>query len=525
MLNSGDKTRTAKGLRNRRVFAATITVVGLALSACSAGQTAVSNSDSEAVTEASSRTNTLVVGATSSPASLDFTTTSGAAIPQAMMGNIYEGLVRINQSGDVEPLLARSWEVSDDGKEYVFRLRENVSFSNGEPFNAASAKFSIERVQSDAWTNGLKAPMNKVTSVEALDEYTLKVTLDERSNTWLWNMGTLIGAMMTPGGVDDLATNPVGTGPYLLDKWAVGTALSFKANPHYWGDAPKSSRATLRYFGDAISLTNAVRTGDVDAAIGLQNPELIDVLDAQDDLTTMVGTTNGEVLLSMNNNRAPFDDVRVRQAVMYGVNRQAIIDAAWDGYGTDTGGEPVPPTDPWYTGTSRYDFDLDKARALMEEAGAVGKHVTISVPSTPYAQAASEMLYSQLTEIGFDVDIESNEFPAVWLAKVMQGKDYDMSLIAHVEARDIPALFGNPDYYLGFDSERVRALLADADKAPEDQYAPLMKEAVAEIMDEAAANTLFNFPNIVVTRRGVEGMPVNTVTDELRLAGITKGGS
>jgi peptide/nickel transport system substrate-binding protein len=107
----------------------------------------------------------------------------------------------------------------------------------------------------------------------------------------------------------------------------------------------------------------------------------------------------------------------------------------------------------------------------------------------------------------------------------MQGKDYDMSLIAHVEARDIPALFGNPDYYLGFDSERVRALLADADRAPEDQYPTLMKEAVAEIMDEAAANTLFNFPNIVVTRRGVEGMPVNTVTDELRLAGISKGGN
>lgn len=525
MLNSGVGSRATQAFPSRRIVATALAVVGLTLTACSAGHTAVGSFEDETVTEGSHSANTLIVGATSPPASLDFTTTSGAAIPQAMMGNIYEGLVRINQDGEIEPLLATSWDQSADGKEYVFHLRENVTFSNGEPFNAESAKFSIERVQSDAWTNGLKAPMSKVTDVEAVDEYTLKVTLAERSNTWLWNMGTLIGAMMTPGGVDELATNPVGTGPYVLDKWAVGTALSFKANPNYWGEAPKNAKAMLRYFNDAISLTNAVRTGDVDAAIGLQNPELIDVLNAQDDLTTEVGTTNGEVVLSMNNNRAPFDDVRVRQAVMYGVDRQAIIDAAWDGYGTDTGGEPVPPTDPWYTGASQYDFDPDKARALMEEAGAVGKHITISVPSLPYAQAASEMLYSQLTEIGFEVSIESNEFPAVWLAKVMQGKDYDMSLIAHVEARDIPALFGNPDYYLGFDSERVRALLADADRAPEDQYPTLMKEAVAEIMDEAAANTLFNFPNIVVTRRGVEGMPVNTVTDELRLAGISKGGN
>ena len=158
----------------------------------------------------------------------------------------------------------------------------------------------------------------------------------------------------------------------------------------------------------------------------------------------------------------------------------------------------------------------------MAEAGAVGTEITLSVPSLPYAQSASEILYSQLSDIGFKVKIESTEFPAVWLAKVLKGKNYDMSLIAHVEPRDIPHLFGNPDYYLGFDSPKVRELLAEADAAPEDEYAELMRQAVTEIMAQAGADTLFNLPMIVVTHNGITGIPRNSVADGLVLSGVKK---
>ena len=308
----------------------------------------------------------------------------------------------------------------------------------------------------------------------------------------------------------------------MVDKWAVGTSLTMVARPDYWGGEIANDRAVFRYFGDAISLTNAVRSGTIDAAIGLQSPELLESLQADNNLVVEVGSTNGEVLLSMNNKRAPFTDVRVRQAVMYGVDRQAIIDTTWEGYGVETGGTPVPPTDPWYTGKSEYQFDPARARELMAEAGAVGTEITLSVPSLPYAQSASEILYSQLSDIGFKVKIESTEFPAVWLAKVLKGKNYDMSLIAHVEPRDIPHLFGNPDYYLGFDSPKVRELLAEADAAPEDEYAELMRQAVAEIMAQAGADTLFNLPMIVVTHNGITGIPRNSVADGLVLSGVKK---
>lgn len=505
--------------QHKKAVAALALALGAAvpLSACTAGHTASVHAGTQATAN-----DTVVVGATAAPASLDFTTTSGAAIPQALMGNVYEGLVRVNQDGDLEPLLAQSWDLSPDGRTYTFHLRQGVHFSNGSPFSAETAKFSIERVQSDAWTNGLKAQMDKVQSLTVVDPYTLQVTLEARSNSWLWSMATLVGAMMTPDGVDNLATEPVGTGPYTVADWQVGTSISMQARKDYWGNPPSNGAVVLRYFSDAIAMTNAVRSGDIDVALGLQSPELLDSLEAQKDLQVEVGTTNGEVLLSMNNKRAPFTDLRVRQAVLYGIDRQAVIDATWDGYGIDTGGTPVPPTDPWYTGQSQYRFDPDKARQLLIDAGAVGTKITISVPSLPYAQTASEMIYSQLRDIGFEVEIESTEFPAVWLAKVYKNKDYDMSLIAHVEARDIGNIFGNPDYYLGFDSQRTRDLLAAADQGPAADYPEAMKAAVQSIMDEAAADTVFNLPNIVVTRRGIHGVQANIVSDGFMLRDLAK---
>ncbi|MGP6172666.1 ABC transporter substrate-binding protein [Corynebacterium sp. A21] len=486
----------------------------IALTACNAGSTATSIGRI-------SGPDTIVVGTTSAPASLDFTTTGGAAIPQALMSNVYEGLVRINSTGEIEPWLASSWTVSEDGREYTFQLRENVHFSNGDEFNAETAKFSIDHVK-NGWSNGLSAQMEVVAGAEVLGTHLLKVILAEPSNNWLWSMGTLIGAMMTPSGLATLADDPVGTGPYRVAHWAVGESITFQANPSYWGTQPESETAAIRYFSDATATTNALQSGDVDVVWAMSAPELLDNLPEK--YRVEVGTTNGELLLSMNNQAAPFDDPRVRQAVMYGVDRQAIIDLVYEGHGTDTGGAPVPPTDPWFTGENFYPHDPARARELLAEAGIDGSNnkLSISVPSLPYAEATAEVLYSQLRDIGFDVTLRSTEFPAVWLAEVMGDRNYQMSLIAHVEARDIPVLFGNPDYYLGFDSAQVRDSLAAAASGPLAAQRSHMRAAVAVIMAEAGADTLLNVPNIVLSAPGVTGVEPDVVTDALPLAGISK---
>ncbi len=487
---------------------------GLVLSGCSAGHTAVVQAaDTPAV----------VVASTASTTSLDFTTTGGAAIPAALMSNVYETLVTINPAtGAIEPGLAQSWTMSPDGRVYTFQLRKGVRFSNGDEFTADTAAFSIDYVKNE-WTNGLSSHMDAVKDARARDPYTLEVELSEPSQSWLWAMATAVGAMMTPGGIEDLAAHPVGTGPFEVSGFAPGEFVALKVREDYWGD-PAVQDVTIQYFPDSLTSVNALQSGGADVVWAVQNPELLDTLNPS--IGVQQGTTNGEVLLSMNNQAAPFDDPRVRQAVAFGVDRQAADAILFQGRATDTGGAPVAPTDPWFEeGQNYYPFDPARARALMEEAGAVGTPLTITVPTLPYTQTLSELLYSQLRDIGFDVTLESAEFPAVWLGQVMGAKDYQMSLIAHVEPRDIVTLFGNPDYYLGYDNARVRELFARADAAPSGAAGTeLMREAVDAIMADAGALTVMNMPNIVLTAPGVAGIDPNQVTDAIPLRDVHTGG-
>lgn len=448
----------------------------------------------------------VVVAASAAPAGLDFTTTGGAAAPQALVGNVYETLVRIDASGTPVPHLAE--RVERDGGVFTFHLRDGVTFADGTPFTADDAAFSIHYVQNE-WTNGLKAQMDPVTHVEVVDERTLRVAVEggeAAEDAWLWSMGTLTGAMMTPAGVDKLATAPMGTGPYTVKRFDVGEAIEFDAREDYWG-GDVARDGLIRYFDDPVSAVNALRVGDADVVWGMQAPQLIDTL--PEDIRVEVGTTNGEVLLSMNNTRAPFDDPDVRRAVAYAVDRAAVNEVVYNGLGTDTGGAPVPPTDPWYPGRDFYPFDPDKARELL--AGHTPE-ITITVPNRPYAQEASELIYSQLHDVGFRVRLETVEFPAVWLNQVLKGHDYQASLVSHVEPRDVPMLFGNPEYYLGYDNAVVRERIAAGD----------MAGAVEQIMDDAAALTLTNAPNIVLYAPGVSGLDPNVVTDSLPLNEVEK---
>ncbi|MFF2300490.1 ABC transporter substrate-binding protein [Arthrobacter sp. NPDC058127] len=495
----------------RIAAAATATAAVIALAACSAGS---GSSSSSGGTHAPS----VKIGLTGEPANFDLTATAGSAIPQVLMNNVYEGLVTLDQDGKVQPRLASSWTVSEDRTTYDFKLRPGVTFSNGQAFTADDVKFSLERIATSWKINQSK--MSALDHVEVVSPTEAKVVLKAPSNSWLFDMTGTVGLMFDPSGVAKLASEPIGTGPYTITERVQGDHISLTARDKYWGEKPKVTDVRFRYFADAVASTNALRAGDVDMLFNMQAPDLISQFKADKKFQVMQGSSNGEVLLSLNNKAAPFNDVRVRQAIAYALDPQAIIDTAWAGNGKRIGAM-VPPTDPYYEDlTGLYPHDPQKAKKLLKDAGAENLSIAFDVPTRPYAKAVSEVVVSQLAEVGIKATITTDEFPAVWLDKVFTKHDFQMSVILAVEPRDILATFNNPKYYIGYDNTTIAPIAAAADKGTTEQWIQGMREVAKKTAEDVASVPLFLFPNVVVANSKLQGIAANAVTESLVLQGL-----
>ncbi|MBB4677298.1 ABC transporter substrate-binding protein [Crossiella cryophila] len=494
--------RSSSGLR----AVASLLVLSVVFTGCSAGERAVAPADP----------NTVSIGFTAEPQNFDFTRTDGAAIPQVLLGNVYEGLVKRDEGGRIAAGLAESWTVSPDRTVYDFRLRPNVRFANGAPFSAEDVKFSLERVRTD-WAVSLKSTMDVLRQVEVVSPLHARVVLSRPSNGWLFAMTGRVGAMFSPTGVNELGTRPVGTGPYEVFSRTRGDSIVLRAREGYWGARPTYTTVALKYFRDPTALNNALLSNGIDVIATVGAPDSIPQFTQDRRFTVLEGTTNGEVVLSFNNRRAPLSDVRVRRALTHAIDRAALLRLAWAGRGVLIG-SMVPPTDPWFedlTGVTPY--DPDQARKLLREAGVSGLNLTLRIPNLPYAISSAQVIKSYLDKVGVTVGIEPVDFPSVWLKQVFTEHDFDLSIVQHVEARDIDS-FGNPNYYWGYDNPAVRTLLDRADQVDPDTQNRLMREAARTIATDAAACWLFVFPNLVVARTKVTGLPRNEIGESFEFA-------
>jgi peptide/nickel transport system substrate-binding protein len=495
--------------RHTRTVAATLAC--LLLASCSAGSLATGS--------AGNSRNTLTIGLAAEPANLDFTKTDGAAIPQALLYNVYENLVKLDQSARIRPGLARSWSLSKDRKTYTFQLVRDARFSNGAPFTAEDAKFSIERVTSD-WTLVQKSQMDVVDRVRAVSPAELKVTLKRPSNDWLYRMTTRVGAMFSRTGVSKLATEPVGTGPYVVKRWNRGDSITLSRRDGYWGREPHFASVVLKYFKDPTAMNNALLTGTIDVIGAMQTPDSLYRFENNPKYKVIEGTTNGEVVLSLNNGSGPLRNPKARQAVRYAIDHKALVDTCWGGRGKLIG-SMVPPTDPWYQNlTNMYPYDRGKARKLLEESGQAGRTLRLRLPTLPYATACGTVVKSQLEQAGFKVKLDQLEFPAAWLTTVFKNADYDMSIIGHVEPRDMQTVFGNKTSYTRYDNPEFRALLKKADQGTQEEQIVSLRAAARLLSKDAAADWLFLLPNLMVAEKGITGLPVNTVSESLDLTGV-----
>jgi peptide/nickel transport system substrate-binding protein len=463
---------------------------------------------------------TVTIGATLAPQTLDLTVDASAAIPEALLYNVYEGLVKLDRDGKIVPLLARSWTVSDNGRVYTFVLQKGVTFQNGHPLTADDVVFSFERVIAPASVHPHKDDMAPVRSIKAVGTYTVRVTLKQRSNDWLYAMTGPAGVIFDPKAIGTIATHPVGTGPFAFSAMTPNYSITLVKNPHYWGVPAGVDRVVFRYYEDPNALVNAELAGDVDIIDNVQAPALMTQFGDAKRFTVVQGLTNGKVLLSMNNARPPLNKLRVRQAITYAIDRPALLKTAYAGYGKLIGTHSSPG-DPWYLDLSKtYPYDPAKAKHLLALAGYPhGFSLTLKLPPPGYARSSGIFIQSELAQVGIKVKIENVEW-GTWISQVFGKAQYDLTIVAHVEARDL-IKYADPSYYWRYDNKTVQRLIAAGDAAPSNaQWLSDYREVERIITAQAVNDWLFLLPNLEVVRAGITGYPTNGLSLSFDVTGL-----
>ena len=454
----------------------------------------------------------VTIGMQLEPPHLDPTSAAAAAIDEVVYANVFEGLTRIGSDGSVRPALAESWMISDDGLEYVFNLRQGVKFHDGTEFDSADAVFALDRARSEDSTNAQKALFEPIASVEAAGPHTLRVVLKRPTGGFLFSMGWGDAVMVAPESAANNQSEPIGTGPFRFSRWAKGDRVELVRNDDYWGDPVALAEATFRFISDPAAAFNAVMAGDVDAFPVFPAPESLAQFEADDRFQVVVGSTEGETILSTNNSRPVLADIRVRQAIAHAIDRQAIVDGAMFGFGTPIGTHFAPHHPAYVDLTGLYPHDTDRAKALLAEAGhASGLTLSLKLPPPSYARRGGEILASQLRNVGIAVEIENVEW-AQWLEQVFRGYDYDLTIVSHTEPMDI-GIYARDDYYFRYQSDEFDTIIDELTvTADPERRNELLGDAQRRIAEDAVNGYLFQLARTGVWRKGLEGLWRNAPT-------------
>lgn len=467
---------------------------------------------------------TLTIGAISEPDSMDAWHNAAAAIPQVVLYNVYETLVKVDADGKLRPLLAQAWQLSPDGLTYTFHLNPAAKFASGAPVDAAAVVANIQRLKGDSkLTPALQAQLSVVATATAVEAHQVQIKLVRPSIMWLYDMSSTLGMMLDPSSSADVATQTAGSGPYALKSQSKGQSVVLAPNDGYWGTPARFTAVTFRYYTDANAMNASMLSGDLDVISNLQVPDALAQFSDTGRFTTISGTTNGEVVLGLNHQSKALAKLEVRRALTMAIDRKQLLATAWNGQGTLIGSMSVP-TDPWFedlSGTNAY--NPDEARRLLKEAGyEKGLSLRLRVPTFPYAQKSAQFVASALRDVGVTVKVEELDFTR-WLNEVYSNGDYDLTIVAHVEARDL-GNFALPNYYWHYGNPEFAALYNAADQAKsEAQSVKLMKQAVEFLANDAAAIWLFALPNLVIAKSTITGLPQNATSLSFDLSTIAGG--
>lgn len=425
----------------------------------------------------------------------------------SMIRNVYDGLVEWNEDyTELVPALAVSWEVNDDASEWTFQLREGVTFHDSEAFDAAAAKTSLEYYQDKTWGFTLE----NLDSIEVVESHLLVVTFSAPSPDFLRNQ--VLIRMISPKLIADAAvgTTAAGTGPYRLAEWNQGREMILEPADEYWGDGPYLERIELRSISDTTTAINALTAGDIDVVMKLPPPQLEGLAANQEiDLHTKESWIEGHLVFRCD--VPPLDDVRVRQAIAYALDRGAVVEHVLEGEAV-VGASPMPPeTYGVVTPETSYERDLDRARGLLAEAGYPdGLDLTMSVFAgiRVMGEEVSQAIVGQLAEAGINVELNILE-PGVAILDLTE--DEPSNPLVHVEygwTNGGPFHFtlGNALGHPHYTGQELESLIESIRTEPDgDRRLDLLAETQEAFMEEIPHLPLYHLTLTDATRNNVGG--------------------
>ena len=471
------------------------------------GASAVALASLPLAASAQGRKDSLVLGMSLEPApGLDPTGGAAVSISEITLYNVYETLAKINEDGSVSPLLAESWEVSPDLKSYTFKLRKGVKFHNGEPFNAAAVKFSFERAGSEKSVNKDKRKFAALTSVAAIDEHTVVVLNSQIDPNFLFGLATGPAVIVEPKSAETNGTKPVGTGPYKVDAWNKGASVVLsKWDGYRNASAIKLKKVTFRFISDAAAQAAAVLAGDVDLFPRIAT-RTVPQFKANPNFQVLIGNSQGKTILTINNKKKPLDDVRVRRAILAAIDRKAVVEGGADGFGSPIGSHYVRGLPGFIDTTGVNPFNIDKAKALLAEAGVkTPLELSLKLPPPAYARQGGEVIAAQLAKIGIVAKIENVEW-AQWLSGPFGKGEFDLTIVLHVEPFDL-GNYANPNYYWGYNNPAFNELYNKINNAPRaDERNKLLGQAQQMLANDAVNGFLFQPQLPTVANKRLKGM-------------------
>lgn len=500
-------------MKKRAILVTCVLSAVLALSACgqNASDADTSSADSRQTAEENTAGSTpaeggsFVFGLTTEVDNFDpFTATTADA--KSIYFNIYEGLVRLQTDGTYAGAVASDYAVSDDLMTYTFTLRDGVKFHNGKAVTAEDVLYSIQ-LAIDSKITGY----DNVDTFEAADERTIVIRLKQADV----DFPAAATQAIIPEGADDngeLATAPIGTGPFAMTEYSVQDHVTLTRFEDYWGEPAHLDEVTVRFSLDSSQELISFQSGAIDGF--MTDAAVTQQVDA-DSVSMYEGHSNAVQALYLNNAAAPFDDVRVRQALSYAIDPQEIVDQVDYGYGTVIGTAMIPALSAYYDAAlaDAYPTDTEKAAELLAEAGYPdGITFTVTVPSSyPVHVNTAQVLVNQLAEAGITMKINQVDW-ATWLENVYTNRDYEATIVSVDGAFAAPAAFLSrycsdaSNNFVNYSSEEFDAHYAAAVSAADD--AERQKEFLAcqeDLTGNAASVYLQDVAQIMIYNRRYEG--------------------